>query len=69
MLSGISLSGPVGEVLAAAAIVVGGYAAIWAVWRVIALFSHEYMENAYDEWTDQDEIDFQEHQRNQNNHF
>ena len=69
MLSGISLSGPIGEILAAAAMVVAALAGIWACWRVIGLFAEEfwaeYEDATYDDgwWSEEDERDFQEHQK------
>lgn len=48
MLSGLSL--PIADVLAAAAIIVAGYGAIWAVSRLIDLFKCEfYGEDVSDE--------------------
>lgn len=55
---------PIADVLAAALIVVAGYAAIWAIDKVIWFFSYDGEE--YFEWTDEDERDFQRHQAYQN---
>lgn len=41
MLSGISLSGAIAEILTAAAMIVAGFASIWAAKRVINLLRGE----------------------------